>query len=69
MNIKDIEDRVKSIDGCQRDDEEAHSREDNLYYDFIEYVASSSGHDGAKLREMAKAVLETKDINFHRWYA
>ena len=58
--------RVKQIEDCSCDYEAAHAMEDELYFDFVEYV---SVHGNDNLREMADAVLKTKDLNFPRYTA
>ena len=49
----------------KRYDEVAHGAEDQLYADFISYVASG----GEGLAEKAKLILTTQDIKFARWCA
>lgn len=48
------------------DNEQAHVVEDDLYREFVQYVAETAG---GELAEMAKEVLKTRDIEFERWYA
>lgn len=44
----------------------AHSREDELYADFIDSLKT---HPDKELAEKAALVLSTKEINFCRWCA
>lgn len=66
MTLKEINDAVKNIEGMTGDDEEAHSEEDTLYSDFIQYIANGGGKD---LKKKAKIILKTRDIDFKRWCA
>lgn len=65
MTLKQIEERVERIRRMAGDDEAAHSEEDELRHDFIEYVASLP----IPLAKKAWAVLETSGIRFARWCA
>jgi hypothetical protein len=66
MTLKEIQDRVASIDERKGDDESAHGAEDALREDFIRYVAETAT---PSLAEKARLVLSTKDIDFARWCA
>ena len=66
FDLTEIKKRVKQIEDCSGDYEAAHAMEDKLYFDFVEYVLVY-GNDN--LREMAAAVLKTKDLNFPRYTA
>ena len=55
-------DYIKAVAG---DDEAAHSKEDDLYHDFVAFVATRNDDIG----HLARIVLKTTDINFSRWYA
>lgn len=57
--------RIKEIETLQFDDEVAHGREDDLYEDVLEAIAK--GDPNAK--ELAEAVLKTKELKFSRWCA
>lgn len=66
MDINEIQKRlthIQSISGC---DDEAHSAEDRLYLDFVQFVAQSGQEP---LSSMATEVLKTKDMDFDRWYS
>lgn len=65
MTTDQIKERIKYIEAIKSDDEVAHGAEDDLYRDFIAYVASG----GEDLVEKAKLVLSTQDIKFARWCA
>ena len=51
---------------AQKDPETAHILEDNLYKEFIEYVANG-GTDN--LVEKAKLILVSQELLTTRWYA
>ena len=65
MNMKDIENQVEMIRLAAGDDEIAHTLEDSLMVEFIEYVATLKLPIGIKARK----VLETRRIDFARWCA
>lgn len=56
---------VKEIKRISDDDETAHIREDELYTEFVEFIAAQGGDVG----EIAKVVLSTHKIRFSRWCA
>ena len=66
MTIKDVQYRVDGIRAINGDDEAAHSMEDDLMRDFIQYVADTAT---PSLAEKARVVLSTSEINFNRWCA
>ena len=66
MDLKEIKLRVKGIEEIKDDDEAAHSTEDGLYEDFVRYIAETGNE---KQKKMAKAVLQTCEIDFARWCA
>lgn len=68
MTLKEIRDRLLEITEVSADPEAAHSCEDVLYEDFIRFI-STSERVPAAIKEMAQAVLKTKDVNFPRWTA
>lgn len=57
--------RVQDIRDMASDDESAHSAEDQLYADFVRYVASQEGPH----RAIAEEILKTEKIDFSRWCA
>lgn len=66
MNIEEVKDRLTKIANANCDDAQAHILEDELYSDFVAFVASG---EYAHLSDMAKLILTSKDIDFERWYA
>lgn len=74
MDIKIIQSRVAEIgviaEGEEVDNEEGHYLEDQLYIDFIEYIATTDNLPSiSKLKLMAQEVIKAKAIRFTRWYA
>jgi lipase chaperone LimK len=67
MTTEEIEKRLEQIKNMAGDDESAHGAEDDLYREFIAYVASLDSLPS--LSAKAKLILTTKDINFARWCA
>lgn len=68
MNKRKIVLALARIKQHARDPELAHSLEDLLYTLFVEYVATGGG-DRKTLRELARMVLESRKIQFTRYYA
>ena len=65
MKIKEIEAFIEQIKRSAGDDEIAHSMEDALREDFIEYIATRKDSLGDK----ARLILTTNEIDFARWCA
>lgn len=67
MDIEEIEYRIEKIKQADKDedDERAHAKEDELYLDFIQYVAKSS--KDPELASKAKMLLETQELEFLRY--
>jgi hypothetical protein len=67
MTAEIIKKRVGRIEIISGDDESAHCEEDELYYDFVEFL---SRHDTPEpYRTMAKELKKVRDIKFSRWHA
>lgn len=65
LTFEQIKARVKEIPTL--DNETAHIREDELYIDFIKWVAESSTDPLARVH--AQEVLKANDLDYGRWYA
>ena len=65
ITVEEVRQQLAAIREATRDDEVAHSMEDELYRRVLEAVAD--GADDAP--EMAALALETKSIEFSRWMA
>ncbi len=65
MTLGEIEKRLTKIFEMRGDYEIAHSEEDKLYFDFIQYVASCNG----KFSKRANLILSSKMFNFARYCA
>ncbi len=59
---------IKEIEAIKRDDEVAHQKEDDLYFRFIQCVASGM-YEANEAQKIAKALKRTKRIDFERWCA
>lgn len=65
ITLEEIASGLARIDGIKADDERAHKLEDELHQEVLRAIA-----DGAPdAAELARAALQTKDIDFSRWYA
>lgn len=56
---------VERVAHMKGDDEAAHSAEDTLYHEFVEFVATQDG----PYADIAKEILKTQAIQFQRWCA
>lgn len=65
ITLEEIKQRVEEIKDSYG--ESQHSKEDELYRDFVKYVSRCKSYRG--LREMAKEILKTEDMEFARWCA
>lgn len=63
MRTKEIEERLKEIEDMKGDPEVAHSKEDQLFLDFIQSVSLRCDDIG----KQAKLVLTSKNIEFGRF--
>lgn len=70
-----IRERLEKIRRCAGDDEMAHSKEDELVWEFVGSLADKEamdvydGYDLDKIQKMAKLVLQSQTIEFCRWCA
>lgn len=74
MNINYIKEKIAEIESIKGDAERAHSKEDELYGEFVKYVSDFNPYPDndfylLNLIEMAKEILKTNDIRFPRWCA
>jgi hypothetical protein len=70
MTLLEISRRLREIESSKGDDEIAHSMEDDLIYDFIEYLSNLQQSDiDYRIVDKAQEILKVKDIDFERWYA
>lgn len=67
LTLDEIQERVEKIAAFTADYEAAHGLEDQLWHDFIKYVAS--GIVDEQMAEKARAVLQTTQIDFPRYCA
>ena len=64
MTVNDVEKIIKDIQDI-KDQEAAHSREDELHQKVLDAIARGSKN----AKELAKAALKTNKLNFGRWCA
>ena len=65
MDIQTIKKRIEEIRELRSDYKLAHGLEDNLYIDFIKYIARQKGEYAKEARE----ILKTDKIDFNRYCA
>ena len=65
MTIEDAQKVVEQIKHISGDDERAHSLEDSLHYDVLRSIAEGCSDPSG----LAKAALESAELDFCRWYA
>jgi len=65
VNPHDIMERVVDIKRIAGDDERAHSEEDKLHQDVLRAIADGAPNSSL----LARAALETCDLDFARWCA
>lgn len=66
MTKKQIREWIKGIKRNANDPEVAHSSEDALYLEFIEYIRDKAPEP---FSSKAVEVLKASEIDFSRWYA
>jgi len=66
MTEADINRKLKEIEAISGDDEAAHSKQDALFREVLEFIAKHGAYRSASLAEAALKVL---DIEFSRWCA
>lgn len=64
LAINEIIEIKKLID----DEEEAHRKEDFLYYGFVDCIAKGL-YTESEIKEIAEIVISSREINFQRWRA
>lgn len=70
LSFEEINRRVAEIDARKADPETAHALEDDLYREFVEYVASLLDlNPYHSLAQKAQCILQTQSIEFPRWTA
>jgi hypothetical protein len=65
LTVQEVVDRVQAI-GPDPDPEAAHWDEDNLWWEVLSAIATGECEDPVLL---ATAALETRRLDFPRWYA
>jgi len=63
MDIQWIRDAVENIRELVRDNEKAHSLEDDLWEEVLNAIACGASNP----QELAREALKTQEIEFNRW--
>jgi hypothetical protein len=63
MTPEKIKQRIKEIEKIKDDDEQAHIKEDELWFEVL--LAIAEGHEEA--RGLATEAIQTRFVKFHRW--
>jgi hypothetical protein len=66
MTVDEVNQRVRDIEASRRDDEAAHSMEDDLWRDVLTAIACGMCDNPAAC---ANAAIRTQEIEFARWCA
>ena len=66
MKLELIKDRISKIASHKGDDEVAHCEEDQLYYDFVEYISKKAPKP---FKQLAAEVMKVRKLDFARWHA
>ncbi len=66
MTIEEVQDELEHIRAIRGDDEAAHSSEDDLHQEVLQYVAETAPEPW---RSVAAEALKSGDIKFERWCA
>lgn len=66
MTARDVEERLAEIRRLAHDDEIAHIREDDLFYDVLTAIAAGDVKD---VRAVAALALTSSEIEFARYHA
>ena len=66
MDLKHIKSTLLEIQRADGDDAKQHELEDKLLWDFVKFV--SEDQYPATFKLMATEILESKNIEFSRWY-
>lgn len=67
MTLAEIHQRIATIRSSVNDPEAAHDEEDDLWRRVLEAIASGE-HEGSP-QDLARAALQSREINFPRWCA
>jgi hypothetical protein len=66
VRVTTVRQRVADIEAVSGDPEDAHSDQDTLYRDVLEFIA---GHDRDLPGRLAAEALKVEEIDFPRWCA
>ena len=68
MNVETIKKALLNIQNAADDDAKQHELEDKLLWDFVKFVSERQEQFPAIFKLMATEILESKNIEFSRWY-
>ena len=69
-DIDALYDLIEKVKGAVRDDERAHSIEDKLHVEFLEFIVTYQGqHTFYTIQLLAKEILALQELDFARWCA
>lgn len=69
LTLQEAIDYVKEIDMIKNNDESAHSREDDLYSEFIKKLSLGLYSDINEVIAISQEIIKTENIDFCRWYS
>ncbi len=69
LTLKKVNERLVEINNCKDDDEVAHSKEDDLFYDFVENIKNGNYKTKKEIELIATELFKVRDIDFARWHA
>lgn len=69
MNRYDAIQKLSAITSKINDPEIAHSLEDDVYFEFISYIASGKITSIEEVIEVANILKSSKELDFPRWCA
>lgn len=69
MNIEEVKERLLEIKNISYDDEVAHIKEDELFYDFVEAIKDGKYKSIQQIIDIATELYKVRDIDFARWHS
>lgn len=67
MTLLEIHERINEIRACSEDDGRAHSLEDDLHNDFINFLSGGPDISIDNVVDMARLISTTMPMPFARW--
>ncbi len=63
MTVEEVQEWIKAIENKIHDDEIAHAKEDNLYYEVLKAISKGAFN----AQELAAEAIKTKELDFARY--